>query len=73
MKTIRLLYPDFVGGGLETYYLGAHLLAHLLPENASQKVYKVDIAPPSKKLIKPRREYMLKRLFLRAFRKQKKF
>ncbi|WP_205426541.1 hypothetical protein [Helicobacter suis] len=52
MKTIRLLYPDFVGGGLETYYLGAHLLAHLLPENASQKVYKVDIAPPSKETYK---------------------
>ncbi len=33
MKTIRLLYPDYVGGGLETYYFGANLLAHILLEN----------------------------------------
>ena len=26
MKTIRLLYPDYVSGGLETYYFGAELL-----------------------------------------------
>lgn len=24
MKTIRLLYPDYVSGGLETYYFGAY-------------------------------------------------
>lgn len=46
MKTIRLLYPDFVSGGLETYYFGAHLLAHILPENNAQPLIKVDIAPP---------------------------
>ena len=33
MKTIRLLYPDYLSGGLETYYFGAKLLAHILPEN----------------------------------------
>ncbi len=33
MKTIRLLYPDYLSGGLKTYYLGANLLAHILPEN----------------------------------------
>ena len=36
MKTIRLLYPDYLSGGLETYYWGAQLLAHLLPANANQ-------------------------------------
>ena len=46
MKTIRLLYPDYVSGGLETYYFGANLLAHILPENESQPLLKVDIAPP---------------------------
>lgn len=46
MKTIRLLYPDFVSGGLETYYFGAHLMAHILPENDAQPLIKVDIAPP---------------------------
>lgn len=46
MKTIRLLYPDFVSGGLETYYFGAHLLAHILPENNAQPLIKVDITPP---------------------------
>lgn len=46
MKTIRLLYPDFVSGGLETYYFGAHLMAHILPENNAQPLIKVDIAPP---------------------------
>lgn len=46
MKTIRLLYPDYVSGGLETYYFGANLLAHILPENESQPLLRVDIAPP---------------------------
>ncbi|WP_163534843.1 arginase family protein [Helicobacter suis] len=52
MRIIRLLYPDFAGGGLETYYLGTHLLAKLLPENTTQKVYVVDIDPPSKEAYK---------------------
>ena len=36
MKTIRLLYPDHVSGGLDAYYFGAHLMAHILPENSRQ-------------------------------------
>ncbi len=46
MKTIRLLYPDHVSGGLETYYFGAHLLAHILPVNDKQPLIKVDVTPP---------------------------
>lgn len=46
MKAIRLLYPDHVSGGLDTYYFGAHLMAHILPENGAQPLVKVDIAPP---------------------------
>lgn len=46
MKTIRLLYPDYVSGGLETYYFGAHLMAHILPENERQPLVRVKIAPP---------------------------
>lgn len=46
MKTIRLLYPDYVSGGLETYYFGVHLMAHILPENERQPLVRVKIAPP---------------------------
>ena len=46
MKTIRLLYPDYLSGGLETYYFGANLLAHILPENKNQPLIKVEIPPP---------------------------
>ncbi|MFR1724558.1 arginase family protein [Emergencia timonensis] len=46
MKTIRLLYPDHVSGGLETYYFGANLLRYILPENQNQPLIKVSIAPP---------------------------
>ena len=49
MKTIRLLYPDYVSGGLETYYFGANLLAHILPENEKQPLLKVEITPPDGK------------------------
>lgn len=49
MKTIRLLYPDFVSGGLETYFFGANLLQHILPQNEKQQLYKVDIEVPSNK------------------------
>ena len=49
MKTIRLLYPDYVSGGLETYYFGANLLAHILPENKEQPLLRVEIAPPDGK------------------------
>jgi len=47
MKTIRLLYPDYVSGGLDTYYFVANLLAHILPENKNQPLIKVDIAQPN--------------------------
>ena len=47
MKTIRLLYPDYVSGGLDTYFFGANLLAHILPENKNQPLIKVDIAQPN--------------------------
>lgn len=49
MKTIRLLYPDYVSGGLETYYFGANLLAQILPANERQPLLKVNIAPPDGK------------------------
>ena len=47
MKTIRLLYPDYVSGGLETYYLGAKLMAHILPDNETQPLIRVNILPPA--------------------------
>ena len=46
MKTIRLLYPDWLSGGLETYYFGANLLQHILPANSKQPLVKVNIAAP---------------------------
>ena len=46
MKTIRLLYPDHLSGGLDTYYFGANLLAHILPANENQPLLRVEIAPP---------------------------
>ena len=49
MKTIRLLYPDYLGGGLDTYWFGAHLLRHILPPNSRQKTVTVNIAPPDGK------------------------
>ena len=49
MKTIRLLYPDYVSGGLTEYYFGANLMQWILPANDRQKLIKVDIAPPSDK------------------------
>ena len=49
MKTIRLLYPDYVSGGLDAYYFGANLLTHILPANENQPLLKVKIAPPDGK------------------------
>lgn len=43
MKTIRLLYPESVSGGLSTYRLGARLMAALLPENDAQPLVKIDV------------------------------
>lgn len=48
-KTIRLLYPDHVSGGLETYYFGANLLRYILPANPNQPIVKVEILPPDGK------------------------
>lgn len=48
MKTIRLLYPDYVSGGMEVYYYGANLLTHILPENINQPLVKVELTPPNK-------------------------
>ncbi|ORX42210.1 arginase family protein [Piromyces finnis] len=49
MKTIRLLYPDHVSGGLDTYYFGANLLQYILPQNENQPLIKVNITPPNEK------------------------
>jgi len=49
MKTVRLLYPDHVSGGLDTYYFGANLLQHILPANPNQPVIRVNILPPDGK------------------------
>ncbi|WP_251424455.1 arginase family protein [Veillonella agrestimuris] len=46
MKTIRLLYPDFISGGSEVYYFGSNLLQHILPKNDKQRLIKVDVLPP---------------------------
>ena len=51
MKTVRLLYPDYQGGGLNTYYLGAKLMSHILPENTAQELLEVKIAPPDSREI----------------------
>lgn len=45
-RTVRLLYPDYQGGGLDAYYLGARLLAQILPENERQPVLEVRIDAP---------------------------
>ncbi len=49
MKTIRLLYPDYVSGNLDEYYFGSNLMAHILPANSQHKLVKVDIMPPDGK------------------------
>ena len=46
MKTIRLLYPDHVSGGLEAYHFGANLLQHILPANPDQPLVRVELPPP---------------------------
>lgn len=46
MKTIRLLYPDFVSGNLDEYYLGARLMSQIVPENQNQPLYKIDLPSP---------------------------
>jgi arginase len=49
MKTIRLLYPDYLGGGLDTYWFGARLLQHILPANPAQPLVTVGVPAPDGK------------------------
>lgn len=53
MQTIRLVYPDWVSGGLEEYWLGARMMERILPENDTQPVFRVDIAEPDGRPHKP--------------------
>lgn len=46
MATVRLVYPDYIGGGLTTYWLGAKLMEHLVPANPNQQTLRVEIAEP---------------------------
>lgn len=45
MKTVRLIYPDALSGGLAEYSFGARLMAHIIPSNVSQETIEVDCAP----------------------------
>nr|WP_314444159.1 arginase family protein [uncultured Campylobacter sp.] len=47
MKTIRLLYPDFLSGGLDEYYFGAQLLCLIVPPNDDQPLIRVPISAPN--------------------------
>jgi len=49
MKVIRLLYPDYQSGGLDTYYFGAKLLQYILPKNNNQELIEVKIDKPGSK------------------------
>lgn len=49
MKIIRLLYPDYISGGLDTYYFGANLMQYILPDNPKQKLVRVAVTPPDGK------------------------
>lgn len=49
MKTIRLLYPDYISGELDTYYFGAKLLQHILPQKENRPLIELDILPPTGK------------------------
>ncbi len=46
MKTIRLLYPDYISGNLEEYFLGSRLMAQIVPQNDEQKLCVVDLPKP---------------------------
>ncbi|QWT17339.1 arginase family protein [Collinsella sp. zg1085] len=45
-STVRLIYPDWVSGGLSTYWWGSKVLERLIPENNNQQVLHVDIPQP---------------------------
>ncbi len=63
MKTIRLLYPDYVSGGLDTYYFGANLLVHLLPENKNQPLVRVPLPLPMATKKRSCKGFMVKKTF----------
>ncbi|MBQ7738299.1 MAG: arginase family protein [Desulfovibrionaceae bacterium] len=48
-KTIRLLYPEWHGGALSTYYFGANLLASILPNSPldPDPTFKVEVRDPN--------------------------
>ncbi len=48
-ENYKIIIPDYVSGGLDEYFFGANLMAHILPENDHQPVIKVEIAPPDGK------------------------
>lgn len=48
-KTVRLIYPDYQSGGLDTYYLGSKLMSCIIPKNAEQETLTVQIDPPGTK------------------------
>lgn len=43
-KTIRLLYPDSISGGLKEYSFGANLLSAIVPPNPDQPLIRVQTA-----------------------------
>ena len=47
MKTIRLLYLDFLSGGLDEYYFGAQLLCLIAQPNDNQPLIRVPISVPN--------------------------
>lgn len=51
MKTIRLLYPDYISGGLDNYYFGAKLFQHILPQNENRPLIE-DVGIYTKTLLK---------------------
>jgi arginase len=49
MKTTRLLYQDYLSGGLQIYHFGANLPQYILPQNVNQPLIKVDTVLPDGK------------------------
>ena len=47
MESMRLVYADYLSGGLSEYYLGAKILNQILPQNKSQAIFEVPITPPN--------------------------
>lgn len=47
MSTLRLLIPDWQGGNRPEYYLGAKLLAALVPKSKKQEQVEIKVAEPT--------------------------